>query len=173
LKTWGRLWYSLSMDQDSPNTEKHLIFTIQDRRYALPSKLINEVAAFEKAFPLPLLPAYVRGIINRYSVPYALIDIGFLLTKNPTGNSSPGTNTAKLIVLKEEVDKIAFLIDDITDIADILPKDLLIVEQSVESSDEAVEFARSGLIHASFEWKGNRIFCLEITELISQIKKGI
>jgi purine-binding chemotaxis protein CheW len=119
-----------------------------------------------------LLPEYVWGIINRYSVPYALIDIGFLLVKNQAGGGVPSTpNTAKLIVLKEEVDKLAFLIDDVTDIADILPADLVTVEQAAEASEGVAAFASSGLISASFEWKGSRIFCLEITELIAQIKK--
>jgi purine-binding chemotaxis protein CheW len=184
LKIYGGLWYTPSMDekiqtetapgesgQDSAqNTEKYLIFTIQDKRYALPSKLINEVAAFEKVFPLPLLPDYVRGIINRYSIPYALIDIGFLLVKTPSGSGSP--SMAKVIVLKEEVDKLAFLIDDVSDIADILPKDLLMVENAGEASEGGVAgFASSGLITATFDWKGSQIFCLGIGELIAQIKK--
>jgi purine-binding chemotaxis protein CheW len=148
--------------------EKYLIFSIQDRRYALPSKLISEVAAYEKVFPLPLLPPYVRGIINRYSVPYALIDLGFLLVKAGPGSTPV---TAKLIVLKEEIDKLAFLIDDVTDIADILPQDLIKVEQSSEASEGVEAFAGSGLVPSSFEWKGSRILCLEIMELITQIKK--
>jgi purine-binding chemotaxis protein CheW len=149
-------------------TEKYLIFTIQDRRYALPSKFISEVAAYEKAFPLPLLPSYVRGIINRYSIPYALIDLGFLL-KNSPDSITPGT--AKVLVLKEEIDKLAFLIDDVTDIADILPQDLIQVEQSAEAPEGVEAFASSRLVPSSFEWKGSHILCLEIMELITQIKK--
>jgi purine-binding chemotaxis protein CheW len=145
------------------NREKYLIFALRDRYYAIPSRLINEVAVFEKAFPLPLLPSYVRGIINRYSVPYALIDIGFLLLGEPSGDS-------KLVVLKEEVDRLAFLIDDVTDIADILPEDLLKVEQE-ESADSGL--AVSALVGASFEWKGSQILCLEVGELIRQIKKEL
>ncbi|MDR2553274.1 MAG: chemotaxis protein CheW [Treponema sp.] len=144
--------------ESSAGTEKYLVFTIQERRYALPAKLIGEAAALEKVFPLPLVPPYVRGIINRYSIPYALIDIGFLLLKTFSA-------AAKLIVLKEKVDRLAFLIDDVTDIADIPPESLLQVEQ--EDSQELP----SGLIAASFEWKGNHVFCLALDELVNQIKK--
>ncbi|MDR0600580.1 MAG: chemotaxis protein CheW [Treponema sp.] len=144
-------------------TEKYLIFMIQDGLYALPSRLIGEVTVFEKAFPLPLVPGYVRGIINRYSVPYALIDIGFLLVKNP----SAGT---KVIVLKEEVDKLAFLIDDVTDIADIAPGDLLKIERE-ESAGSAEPEGMGKLVGSSFEWKGRRVFCLETGELIGRIKR--
>jgi purine-binding chemotaxis protein CheW len=136
--------------------EKYLIFTVQEKKYSLPTKIISEVAALEKVFPLPLVPDYVRGMINRYSVPYALIDISFLLQKN-------ASNARKVIVLKEEVDKLAFLIDDVTDIADIPSEQLMKIEQE--------ETAVSGSINAFFEWKETQVFCLETGELISRIKQ--
>jgi len=136
--------------------EKYLIFTVRDKQYALPSKIIGEVAALEKVFPLPLVPDYVRGIINRYSVPYALIDIRFLLLGEISG-------AAKLIVLKEEVDKIAFLIDDVTDIVDLPPDKLMKIEQE--------ETAIAGSISAFFEWKDEQVFCLDSTEIINRIKQ--
>jgi len=136
--------------------EKYLIFTIREKRYAMPTRIISEVAALEKAFPLPLVPGYVRGIINRYSIPYALIDICFLLLKDTS-------NAGKVIVLKEEVDKLAFLIDDVTDIADIPPEKLIKIEQ-----EEAIP---AGMVSAFFEWKDNQVFCLETTEIINRIKQ--
>ncbi|MDR2072623.1 MAG: chemotaxis protein CheW [Spirochaetaceae bacterium] len=142
-------------------TGRYLIFSIQGTYYALPSKSINEVAAFENVFPLPLMPVYVRGIINRYFVPYALIDIGLLLFKTPS-------EASKIIVLKEEIDKLALLIDDVTDIADIAPADLVTVEQ--ESAGASGELEASALISASFNWRGDQVLCLEIEELIHRIK---
>ena len=136
--------------------EKYLIFAVQDKRYALLSKTISEVASLEKIFPLPLVPDYVRGIINRYSVPYALIDISLLFFKN-------ASSAKKVIVLKEEVDKLALLIDDVTDIADIPPEELMKTEQ--EEADI------SGSVSAFFEWKGNQVLCLDADELINWVKQ--
>jgi len=136
--------------------EKYLIFTVRGKQYALPSKIISEVTTLENVFPLPLVPDYVRGIINRYSVPYALIDISFLLLKDVS-------NARKVIVLKEEVDKLAFLIDDVTDIADLPFEKLMKIEQ-----DEA---AVSSSVNAFFEWKDYQVFCIETGELISRIKQ--
>ena len=139
--------------ENTVNIEKYLIFTIREKRYALPSKIINEVAALEKVFPLPLVPDYVRGIINRYSVPYALVDISFLLFKE----SSPA---GKVIVLKEEIDKLAFLIDDVADIADIPPDKLFEIDQE-----------ETNTISGFFEWKETQVFCLEIENLLKTIKE--
>jgi purine-binding chemotaxis protein CheW len=136
--------------------EKYLIFTVRDKRYALQSKIISEVAVLEKIFPLPLVPDYVRGIINRYSVPYALIDISLMLLKNVS-------NAGKVIVLKEEVDKLAFLIDDVTDIADLSPEKLMKIEQE--------EDALSGSLSAFFEWKDSPVFCIDTGEIINRIKQ--
>ena len=141
---------------DNSLKEKYLIFSIRDKQYALPSAAINEVAVLEKAFPMPLVPAYVRGIINRYSIPYALIDIENILYNE-------FSNAQKVIVLKEEIDKIAFLIDDVTDIADILPENILKIEH------EENTFAAS--INAFFEWKENQVFCIDAADLINKIKQ--
>ena len=135
--------------------EKYLIFTIREKQYALPSKIISEVAALEKVFPLPLVPDYVRGIINRYSVPFALIDISFLLFRDLS-------SARKVIVLKEEVDRLAFLIDDVTDIVDLSPEKLMKIEQE--------DTALTGSISAFFEWKGNQVLCFDTTEILGRIK---
>ena len=142
----------------SENTivEKYLVFTVREKRYALLSKTISEVAALEKVFPLPLVPDYVRGIINRYSVPYALIDLSFLLFNDIS-------NARKVIVLKEDVDKLALLIDDVVDIADLPSDKLMKIEQE--------ETALVGSVNAFFEWKDYHVFCIEIGELVSRIKQ--
>jgi len=142
--------------EESTLYEKYLVFTIKEKRYALPSGIISEVAALEKVFPLPLVPDYVRGIINRYSVPYALIDISFFLFKDTS-------EAQKVIVLKEEIDKLALLIDDVTDIVDIPAGKLMKIEAEENTEDKAA--------NAFFEWKGNHVFCLETGELISRIKQ--
>jgi purine-binding chemotaxis protein CheW len=136
--------------------EKYIIFTVRDKWYALPSKTISEVAALENVFPLPLVPEYVRGIINRYSVPYALIDICFFFFKDTS-------SARKVIVLKEEIDKLALLIDDVNDIADMFPEELM--------KTESEENDATGFVSAFFEWKGNHVLCLDTGELINRIRQ--
>ncbi|GHV92751.1 hypothetical protein AGMMS50268_32600 [Spirochaetia bacterium] len=156
--------------------EKFLVFTVQGAYYTFPSRLISEVAALEKVFPLPLLPDYVRGIINRYSAPYALIDIGILILKTPAAlsagavsrGSPPGP--AKTVVLKETVDKLAFLIDDVVDIVDVLPSALIKVEQDGDAPG-VLNGGAAALIESSFEWHDTHVFCLSVEEIINQVKK--
>jgi purine-binding chemotaxis protein CheW len=129
--------------------------------YAFPSRYISEIALFDKVFPLPLLPAYVLGVINRYSVPYVQMDMGHLNSKQPSSR-------AKVLVIKESVkapgdlgleilDKIAFLIDDVIDIVEMPRTEVLPVEGEGE-----------GVIESSFSWKGKDVFVLDVRRIINR-----
>jgi purine-binding chemotaxis protein CheW len=135
---------------------KYLIFTILGKLYTLPSRLIGEIALFDTVYPLPLMPEYVPGIINRYSTPYALIDAGLLLQKTATPRS-------KVLVLKEQVDKAAFLIDDVIDIIDVSSSNLLQIEQEAGSGDI------TSVVSASFQWNKTNVFVLDIRQILNRI----
>ena len=145
-------------EQTPENTtdEKHLIFSILGNYYTVPSRIIGEIAIFDTVYPLPLMPGYVLGIVNRYSVPYVLFDVGLLLLQSPTPRG-------KVLVFKDEIDRIAFLIDDVTDIADVAREKLLMVDRSADSTDLAE------LITASFKWNGADVFVIDIQRLLSRV----
>jgi len=145
---------------ENANDEKYLIFSILDRRYAIPSRFISELALFDAVYPLPLVPDYMLGIINRYSIPYALLDIGLLLYKTPSPRN-------KILVLKDNIDKIAFLIDDVIDIPDIPQEQLFSIERKAESDD------MSETISASFKWNGEDVFVLDIRRVLTRISSEV
>jgi purine-binding chemotaxis protein CheW len=142
------------------NTEKFLVFSILGKLYCFPSRLIGEIALFDAVYPLPLMPLYVLGIVNRYSTPYALFDTGLLFQNTPSPRK-------KIIILKEEIDRIAFLIDDITGITDIKNEELFVIEKN-DSSSELTD-----AICASFKWNDNNVFVLDINRIISRISQEI
>jgi len=145
---------------ETVNSEKFLVFSILGKLYSFPSRLIGEIAVFDKVFPLPLMPSYVLGVVNRYSAPYALFDIGLLFQKTPSPRN-------KIIILKETVDRVAFLIDDVAGIADIQNSDLLIVERNVDSTE------LTDIICASFKWGDGDVFVLDANRIMSRVSKEI
>jgi len=142
-------------NDEGKTLEKYLIFTILGKLYSLPSKLIGEIALFDTVYPLPLMPAYVPGIVNRYSVPYALFDIGLLFYSTPCPRG-------KILVFKDEIDRIAFLIDDVSGIADIAQDDLLSTERGAESGDI------TDAVCASFDWNGSSVLVLDIHSILAR-----
>jgi purine-binding chemotaxis protein CheW len=140
----------------SVSEKKHLVFSISGRQFAFPSQLISEIALFDTVYPLPLLPDCVLGVINRYSVPYALFDIGLFLFKTPSPRN-------KVLILKDSIDRIAFLIDDITGIADIQQEHLLNIERSKESGDI------TETVSATFNWNNSNVFILDIQRILARV----
>ena len=145
-----------SVESENVNSEKYIIFAILNKLYSFPSRQINEIALFDAVYPLPLMPSYVLGVINRYSVPYALFDIGQLLYKTPSKRK-------KVLVFKDEIDRIAFLIDDVCGIADIPDQNLLYMERSAESNEA------TDALSASFNMDGNDVFILDIQRILKRV----
>ena len=145
-------------ESENIGAEKYMIFSILDKLFCFPSRQISEIALFDAVYPLPLIPSYVLGVINRYSVPYALFDTGQLLYKTPCKRK-------KVIVIKDEIDRIAFLIDDVSGIADVPEKDILFTERNPESADT------TEAVSAFFNWEGNDVFILDIQRIIKRVTK--
>ena len=51
-----------------------LIFTIGEKRFAIPAETVKEILRDATVFPLPFVPAYIDGILNRYGDPYVVIN---------------------------------------------------------------------------------------------------
>ena len=145
-------------EEENFNSEKFMVFSILGKLYSFPSRQISEIALFDSVYPLPLMPSYVLGVINRYSVPYALFDIGLLLYKTPGKRK-------KVLVFKDEIDRIAFLIDDITGIADIPEQNLISIERSAELNEDAE------VLSASFNWEGNDVFVLDVQQILKRVSQ--
>jgi Chemotaxis signal transduction protein len=141
---------------NSANNEKYLIFSIFNRQYAFPAQVIGEVANCEPLYPLPLLPSYVLGVINRYSIPYALFDIGFLLSNVPGPRN-------EALVIKSDIDHVAFSIDNVSGIADIESDKLI----KIETISGSIELNRA--VSATFNWKGTDVFVLDIRRLLARV----
>jgi len=137
-------------------SEKFLVFSILGKLYSFPSRQINEIALFDAVYPLPMMPSFVIGVVNRYSVPYALFDIGVLFHKTPCPRN-------KVLILKDEIDRIAFLIDDVAGIADIPPENLYITERGAETGE------LTDAVGATFAWHESNVFVLDVNRILSRV----
>jgi chemotaxis signal transduction protein len=141
---------------DSANSEKYLVFSIFNRQYAFPAQVIGEVASCEPLYQLPLLPSYVLGVINRYSLPYALFDIGFLLSNEPGPRN-------EALVIKSDIDRVAFSIENVSGIADITPDKLI----KIETIAGSIPINRA--VSATFKWKDTDVYVLDIRHLLARV----
>jgi len=139
---------------NSAKEEKYLVFSIFGRQYAFPAEIIGEVANCDPVYPLPLLPSYVLGVINRYSIPHALFDTGFLLSQMPGPRN-------EALVIRGDIDRVAFSIDKVTGIASIEPDKL----RDVGTGSDVL----SSTVYTSFKWNDNDVYVLDVQRLLARV----
>jgi len=71
-----------------------LIFSIGNKQYALAAGNVKEILREAQVFPLPFVPDYIKGVVNRYGDPYAVIDPAMLINEQEQ-------NTSLFIVLND------------------------------------------------------------------------
>lgn len=86
---------------------KFLIFSLQDSRYALNLAHIAEVGDPPEMWPIPLAPAYYHGAMNFHGDIVAAMNLSSFL--GLSGQNKPG----KVIILRQELASLAFLVDSI------------------------------------------------------------
>lgn len=92
---------------DSKNLKTWLVFKSLDGTYAVESYNVREVLRNNEVFPMPFTPSYIKGVLNFYGHPYAVVDFAIL-------QNLPKTNSRLFLVLNNS-GNIALQIDDIID----------------------------------------------------------
>jgi len=93
-----------------------LIFSVNTAKYALPSALVQEIVTDEKIFPLPFVPDFVAGLINRHGEPYTVIDPAIIFDEQ-------AQNTSLYLILND-TDQNCLRITDIYEFVTIPQKEM-------------------------------------------------
>ena len=67
--------------------DTYLIFSVNERLFAFPSCQVKEILKDAQVFPIPFVPSYIKGILNRYGDPYSVIDIASLVGEKEQNSS--------------------------------------------------------------------------------------
>lgn len=87
--------------------QNFLLFSINLKKYAVSSNLVRELLREVDVFPLPFVPSYVDGVLNRYGDPYVVIDPALLFNSEKQNNS--------LFLVFNDENKISIRISDVYD----------------------------------------------------------
>ena len=137
-----------------------LIFTIgseskQKNLYAIPAENVKEILRDATVFPLPFVPPYVNGVLNRYGDPYVVIDSAVLEGKEPQ-------ESFLFIVLNDE-SHTCFRITDVKDFFTATEKDV------VHFSETDLSDFYEGTLNIN----GQEVFVLKIQAIIEKVGKEI
>ena len=132
-----------------------LIFTIGEKRFAIPAETVKEILRDATVFPLPFVPAYIDGILNRYGDPYVVINPATL-----EGYDAP--KSFLFIVLNDESHS-CLRITDVKDFFSASEKDVVQFNES-ELSD---------YYDGTLKVDGEDVFVMNIQAIIEKVGKEI
>ena len=132
-----------------------LIFTIGENFFAIPAETVKEILRDATVFPLPYVPGYVNGVLNRYGDPYVVIDFAAL-----EGKAVKDSNL--FIVLNDESHSCL----RITDVKDFF----------TAAEEDVVPFTETELSEfydGTLTVNGKEVFVLKIETVIEKVGKEI
>ena len=103
---------------DALDSRKFLIFMIDDLKLGVDAEFVVEIINNHAITYLPMLPEYIRGIINLRGLMVPILDLRLRLGKEPRDNTL-------IIVLNIDGTEIGLLADSVDQMVDIPTADLL------------------------------------------------
>ena len=113
----------------APQTEKYLLFLSDDLLFGVPAEAVAEIITGHTITALPLVPGYIRGIINLRGQIIPIVDIRHLLIG---GNCESDC----MMILRWDDTQVGILVDQVQKMVDIDTSTLLPVPP--QSSKELV-----------------------------------
>lgn len=100
------------------DSRKFLIFMTDGLKLGVDAEYVVEIINNHTITHLPMLPAYIRGIINLRGLMVPIVDLRLRLGKEPRDNSL-------IIVLSIDGTELGLLVDSVDQMTDIPTEDLL------------------------------------------------
>jgi purine-binding chemotaxis protein CheW len=104
--------------RNNTNQQKYLTFTIEDEVYGIEILKVKEIIAMIKITQVPLVPPFVKGVINLRGQVIPVIDIRLKLGLSEIGYTM---HTTIIIVEIDEL-SIGFIVDRTSDVVSITPE---------------------------------------------------
>lgn len=137
-----------------------LIFTIGDsvdgrNLYAIPAENVKEILRDATVFPLPFVPPYVNGVLNRYGDPYVVVDSAVLEGKE--------AQKSKLFIVMNDESHTCLRISDVKDFFTATEKDVV----------HFTEAELSDYYEGTLNINGQDVYVLKVQAIIEKVGKEI
>ena len=139
------------------NQRKFVVFSVGEKRYALPAEEVKEISFDNQIYYVPFLPPYIRGYANRHGAPFSVLDVQMLFE-----NTLLETRT--LLILNIPNDQLALLISDVEEIIKVPETEI----HSISSTDESSKYFTE-----SITVKENETFILNTATLLERLEHDI
>ena len=135
--------------------ETWLIFTIDQTLFAIHAESVKEILRDATIFPIPFVPSYVSGVLNRYGDPYVVIDSSIL-----EGHKA---QESKLFIVLNDASHSCLRITDVKDFFTASEKDVV----------QFTEAELSDYYSGTLSINGENAYVLQIDKIIEKVGKEI
>ena len=113
------------MDDNQNLSQTYLSFKVGDETYAIHTQYVISILALKPITKLPEAPAYVRGVINFRGSALPIFDMRIMLGLPETESNMETSIISTEIDNNDSTLKIGLLVDSLTGVFNISPKDIL------------------------------------------------
>lgn len=131
-----------------------LVFSVEGEKYAVAPAAIREIVRRTDVFPVPFLPLYVRGLLNYYSKPYAVVDLALLLDKERQDSNV-------FLVLNDE-NSVSIQVGSVKDFYECSENMRVFINEN-----------RSGFFDGAFLIDGDLVPVIDVDKIISKVREDI
>lgn len=111
--------YDETTPVDEVETEKHLIFHASELKFGVNAEQVVEIITNYNVTRLPIVPPFVRGVINLRGLIIPMLDIRMRLGKAPSEDGCPA------VVLNVDGTQLGVLVDFVDQMVDIATEHIL------------------------------------------------
>ena len=137
------------------NADKYLTFISDELHFGVDTDNVVEILTNQHIRPFPMVPQYVKGVINLRGQVVPIIDLRLRVGKMPLEDT--GENC--IIVLEIESDTIGIIVDGVAHVRDVYDKDVKMIP--TESRQELTKYMTT-------DENGKVIMLLECEALIEE-----
>lgn len=137
--------------------KKYLIFRVGDAVYSVLAGDVREIVTGLPLFPVPFVPRWIRGVLNRHGEPYIVLDVQGLLGGEPLAGDS-------CILLNRSDDQIAVLISAVVEFVEAGDGDI----HGIASPDDDTAWFSGSLREGDRE-----VFILEIDRILNKMADDV
>ncbi|MCY6483644.1 chemotaxis protein CheW [Clostridium aestuarii] len=141
---------------------KVLIFSINDQYYAADIMEIERILGYEEPTQLPDAPEFVKGVINYQGniIPIMNLAKKFKISQ---GNVN---NDAKIVVAKQEKNRIGIIVDVVSEVSDVKT-------ENIEEAPEIIAGISKRYIKGLIKISGKIIIFLNVSTILTQEEKKL
>jgi len=103
------------------SAEQYLTFVLNDDYYGLSIRSVKEVIEYDFVTAIPLMPAFVKGVLNLRGEVVPVIDLNLRFGKDPTQIQHRSCIAILEVAYHEKIAVIGIVVDAVKEVVDIPP----------------------------------------------------